>query len=81
MAKVYKGAASPTTDEIAEWKSKISTNLSEKQGKGLLKTMSNLLYGKIASNAQNYTRTMGEKPENIFDAESSAFLKKYGVDV
>ena len=81
MAKVYKGSASPTSDEIAEWRSKIATNLSENQGKGLLKTMAKLLYGKITSNAQNYYRTMGEKPESIFDPESIAFLKKNGVDV
>lgn len=58
MAKVYKGNASPTQDEIAEWKSKIATSLSGKQQKGLVDTMSHLLYGKITSNAQNYSRTM-----------------------
>jgi len=81
MAKVYKWNASPTTDEINEWSSKISTALSSGQQAWLLKTLSKLLYGKITSNAQNYNRTMWEKPQSIFDPESEQFLRDYGVDV
>jgi hypothetical protein len=81
MAKVYKGGASPTEDEIKEWKSEISTSLSGWQQKGLINTLSHLLYGKVTSNAQNYARTMWEKPENIFDDESTTWLKNHGVDV
>ena len=81
MAKVYKWTASPTEDEIKEWKSKIATKLSSWQAKGLIDTMSKLLYGKITSNAQNYTRTMWEKPESIFDEESADFLHSHWVNI
>ena len=43
--------------------------------------MSKLLYGKITSNAQNYTRTMWEKPESIFDEESADFLHSHWVNI
>lgn len=80
-AKVYKGSASPAEGEIQDFKKQLNPNMSDEQIQGVVKSLIDLMAGKISTLADNYTSTMGKPGDyRVLTPDSVSVLKQMGID-
>lgn len=83
IAKVFKGGASPTEDEIQYWKDTLDSKMSPAQFKEVIKKNAYLLSSRMKSQVNNYKRNMGEYPSgdnSILFPEATNVLQRLGID-
>lgn len=67
LAWALKGNASPSEQELKEYKNALSYNLSEAQFDAKIKEYLHGINNKMASEAQYYEKITGRKPQNIYN--------------
>lgn len=79
-ATIYKGG-SPAEGEIKDWRAKLNPDMTDKQIKGAINTIVNLMGGKLGNISTEYKKVMG-KPAGfeILPQSSVAILKSMGID-
>ncbi len=85
LAKIYKGNASPTQEEIQDERSIMERGLSPQQMGAVLETSVNLIAGKLQAMREQYTDTLGQPPSTQVITDSARktidALNKAGIKV
>lgn len=75
LAKIYKGNASPTEQEIAEERKALGLGSSPDQINAVVRTATQLIGGKLQSMGDQYTNTMGKPPSDILTKSAQNTIK------
>ena len=77
LAKIYKGTASPTEQEIAEERKNLDLGLSPEQLSAVVGTSVNLIAGRLQPLVEEYQNTMGQPPKDpvIGDSARQAIIQ------
>lgn len=84
LAKIYKGNASPTEQEIAEERSALGLGSSPDQINAVVKTATQLIGGRLQSMGDQYAITMGKPPSDILTQSAQNTIKNMiakGIDI
>ena len=82
IAKALKGGASPTTEEINDIKELLSGNMGTDKAKAVFQHFARNLYEKNESEALNFYRATGYKPDPIYtDAAAQWLNQSMGIDL
>lgn len=81
IAKIYKGSASPTEEEIADEKKNLTATLTDEQIQSITQVTFDLLAGKLAAVRDDYKATMGKDvPFDLIEPAARQKMRDIGFD-